>query len=356
MLTPEQLREENERLKAENEAYKVAEKAHKQKWGRRKKRLSSFVSSFFLGSGLKKSIRRLVVEIRDKDRQVSDDALGDALAHGLWRFTRIGCFAIFVAVIPLALLGVQTTLLYFQNQKIDIQNELVTAQNIRLDQQTNLQEAGRRSSLVFLFSNIMDAIDRELKDSNDKQRKLSKQLIGRIIALSASLRPYRYLTEGDTLTSRLLSPERGQLLISLAESDLASVTYFDISRKANFEYADLQGADLYSANLSGAHLSGADLSGAYLGGAYLGGAYLRGVNLSGAYLRGVNLSGADLAGANFEDAKTKTLNFLTYLDQDIIGNNKFQEQYYIDSMPLYEPLDMEKKYPYYLIKPKSSQK
>ena len=44
--------------------------------------------------------------------------------------------------------------LYQQNQKFDLQNNLITNQNTRLDQQTYLQEAERRGSLVFLFSKI----------------------------------------------------------------------------------------------------------------------------------------------------------------------------------------------------------
>jgi hypothetical protein len=52
--------------------------------------------------------------------------------------------------ISFALLG--TITLLNQNEKIDIQNE-------KIQVQISLQEAERRSSLVFLFSNIMDAID-----------------------------------------------------------------------------------------------------------------------------------------------------------------------------------------------------
>jgi uncharacterized protein YjbI with pentapeptide repeats len=195
-----------------------------------------------------------------------------------------------------------------QIRQASIQNRLVTAQNKRLDQQTNLQEAERRSSLVFLFSNVMDAVDRELKERNNKQRKLSKQLIGRIIALSASLKPYKYLTEGDTLTSVLLSPERGQLLISLVESDLDSVTYLNIFRKANFEYADLKRANLSSAKLRDANLSSANLSSANLSSANLRGANLRNANLSDANLSDANLRNANLSFANLSFANLSAAN------------------------------------------------
>jgi uncharacterized protein YjbI with pentapeptide repeats len=195
-----------------------------------------------------------------------------------------------------------------QIRQASIQNRLVTAQNKRLDQQTNLQEAERRSSLVFLFSNVMDAVDRELKERNNKQRKLSKQLIGRIIALSASLKPYKYLTEGDTLTSVLLSPERGQLLIRLVESDLDSVTYLNIFRKANFEYADLKRANLSSAKLRDANLSSANLSSANLSSANLRGANLRNANLSDANLSDANLRNANLSFANLSFANLSAAN------------------------------------------------
>ncbi len=215
MPTPEELQKENDHLKAKLAAYHAAQK--QKKWNFIK-RLAGIGSWFFLGGDLKQSIKQLVVEVRAKDQTISDDTLGNVLAHGAWRLTRIGCFAILVAIIPVAIFIVQTTLLYYQNQKID-------AQNIRLDQQTNLQEAERRSSLVFLFSNVMDAVDRELRDKTNPSRKLSKPLRGRIIALSRRLEPYKYLTEGDTLSAKPLSPERGQLLINLVESDLDSVTY-----------------------------------------------------------------------------------------------------------------------------------
>lgn len=299
----------------------------------------------------------------------------------------------------------QNILLEQQDSLLGNQNQLLIAQNKRLDQQTNLQEAERRSSLVFLFSNIMDAVDRELKDSKNKKRILSKQLIGRIIALSASLKPYKYLTKGDTLTSKLLSPERGQLLISLINSDISDITESSILMMSEFESADLQGANLGYANLNNVRLNNANLEDATLTGANLEDAYLTGTNfryvnledanlrnallgqtnlsfsdlscsdlsnsflcksnmffsnLEGANLRGADLREADLwgtylVGADLHNAKVHSLNFLTELAQSFTNNIELQERYYVDSIPQYKLWDYKKRFPYYLIKPKSTQ-
>ena len=213
----------------------------------------------------------------------------------------------------------QTIQIDTQIKQASIQNRLVTAQNRRLDQQTNLQEAERRSSLVFLFSNVMDAIDRELREDYDTDsiRNLSPQLIGRVIALTSRLKPYRYL-DGDSLISKPLSPERGQLLVSLVESQLDSSIYFSIFQKANFHDADLikssldfvylKGIRLTRADLRGAQLRGSNLQGAFLMKANLKKANLMGANLQGAYLSAANLSNTDLSLANLSHAKLSESN------------------------------------------------
>ena len=71
-------------------------------------------------------------------------------------------------------------------------NDLLQTQNQLIKEQTKLIEAERRSSLIFLMGNIMDKVDDELKN-NKKSRELSPQLIGRIAALSHSLKPYYFL-------------------------------------------------------------------------------------------------------------------------------------------------------------------
>ncbi len=125
---------------------------------------------------------------------------------------------------------------------------------------------------------------------------LSQSLIGQIAALSHSFKPYRYL-EGDTLISWPLSPERGQLLITLTLLPLDTATFNRIFKSSTFKTADLEYAILNGAYLSRANLAGADLRGANLSGADLSSA-----NLGEADLRRANLSKADLHSANLEDA------------------------------------------------------
>lgn len=165
------------------------------------------------------------------------------------------------------------------------QNLLIQNQNNRIDQQTMLQEAERRSSLVFLMSNIMDAIDSELRSDINKPnvRDLSDQLIGRIVALSNAMKPYRYL-EGDSLADIILSPERGQLLTALVLSDLEYETYDKIFKRANFEYSDMKNVNLRSPyfayiNLHGSNFVNTELVGAYFGNADISQSNFRGADL-----------------------------------------------------------------------------
>jgi hypothetical protein len=164
----------------------------------------------------------------------------------IFRFTRIGVVAILIALIPIILL--------FQ------QNNLLSIQNKRLDQQTYLLEAERRGSLVHLFSNVLDAKDIELReDYNIKgKRDLSPQLIGRIISLSKALKPYHYL-ESDTITRQPISPERGQLLTSLLASDLDSISLLKILKEGDFKYSGLEDVRFSYITLSGLDLTYSNL-------------------------------------------------------------------------------------------------
>ena len=208
-----------------------------------------------------------------------------------------------------------TMLLYNQNKLLTQQNLLLQRQNYRLDQQTYLQEADRRSSLIFLMGNLLDAIDQELKTDVGQAgvRDLSPQIIGRVVALSKSLRPYRYL-QGDSLVNREISPERGQLLVSLVNSQIDNSTLQRIFRIADFSFADLKDAALSGEYLSGINLNHADLSGATLDETDLSRADLSGADLSDAVFARANLKEARfrqsiLTNAYFESADLTQANF-----------------------------------------------
>jgi len=253
------------------------------------------------------------------------------------------------------------------------QNILFKQQNHRLDQQTYLQEAERRSSLIFLFSNILDKIDDELKVESNKERELSNQLIGRIIALTEALKPYKYL-EKDSLIFSEISPERGQLLLALVNSEISSKSLQKIIWRANLSYADLRGAqlndiDLSSANLESANFSeaslvDADFSGANLKNAKFNDAVCRLINfqaafLEGADLRKTNLNMADFRGVpidgifegpqmdtDFTNVKVDKINwFESYSRQGVKGFSEFKMIFKLDTI---KQIDKEGK-PYYRI-------
>lgn len=212
-------------------------------------------------------------------------------------------FIIFGGLIGSLLLYQQNELLKVQNRYVEKQTDLIKRQNIRLDHQTYLQEAERRSSLVFLLGNIMDAVDAELKVKENKERSLSPQLIGQIISLSNRLKPYKYLDSvGDTLTG-ILSPERAQLLVSLIESQLDTNTYKKIYAKADFSYSEFYNDKLLNYYLKGANLSYSVFSEGDLMGANFEGANLNYTDFSSADLTGANLNYADFLGSDLSNAK-----------------------------------------------------
>lgn len=291
----QELETEIERLKNElrNKEEEVKRRYKFQFW------ISKKVGGIFLGWQLKNSIHRLFVEL--KQGKATEQTLADVATYTLWRLTRIGLFAVLATLIPVTFIAIQTYLFSIQNKKIEVQNQEIEVQNQRMIQQTYLQEAERRSSQVFLFSNIQDKIDEELKDPRNKKHTLSNQTIGRIIALSLALKPYRYL-DGDTLIQTPISPERGQLLLSLTNIGLDSLSLLKIIKNGNFSNAEMINAKLDSVNFSGINLSDADLSDANLSDADLSNADLSDADLSGAILRNTNLSSAVLIAAELNDA------------------------------------------------------
>ncbi|MEM1118868.1 MAG: pentapeptide repeat-containing protein [Bacteroidota bacterium] len=307
---------ENLRLKAELNLLKGKQKA-RTALGRV---ASKITTNIFVGKGLKYSVLRLFDEI--PEGKVSKVTLADVSSHVVWRLTRVGMFTLLLGLIPLCILAIQTYIL-------DSQNDLLKAQNRRLDQQINLEEGQRRSSLIFLMSNIMDKMGEELKAPNNRRNMLSDALIGRIVSLSQALRPYRYL-ENDHLIQQPLSPERGQLLISLTNSNLHESTYEQIFERADFSYADL-----YHANFDGNYMNGIDLSHANLKGASFRNTILEFANLEGAnledvefestYMNSIKLNGANLKNSHLHNVKMRNGNLkeADFRNAQISGDFRF---------------------------------
>lgn len=285
----ENLQKENEALKQKLADFEAEGKNHAKFKGWLGKLALRFGTNFIFGKSLIQSGRQFVSEA--KSGKINPFTISDIASKIFYRITRIGLFAFIVALIPGIILIFQTVILSKQNEKIDLQNKLVTNQNYLL-------EADRRGSLVHLFNNVLDKVDEEIKDSiNNPTRKLSPQLIGRIVVLSHALKPYQYL-EGDSL-SNPLSPERGFLLIALQESKLDNKTYIEINFRSNFSFSDLRNANLRNTNLSGTYLRNSDLRNANFKYANLEFTTLAFANLRNANLENVNLANSDLENANF---------------------------------------------------------
>ena len=271
-------------------------------------------------------------------------------------------------------------------------NALLSRQNEMIAVQAALEESSRRSALVIELSAILDQVEREVDAAADQDLSpepgapavaapeaaepepeivLSQLTRGRIIALSRSLRPYRYLESVDrapmpsakpggtnatmlesmggwirnvlaamleflgaklplerdglgTLTN-LRSPERGQLLIALLSS---GVNLSSTIPRMDLAFADLGGADLIDASLTQANFVGANLSGAFVRDADLVEAFLAEADLSRSDLRGSNLSLADLRDANLRDADLRGVDLTqANLDgADLTGANVSAEQ------------------------------
>lgn len=268
--------------------------------------------SFLLGPGLKSSMQQLYKEL---PANVKRDTLADVTTQVIWRFTRIGLLAVFMALIP-------TVLLWQQNEKIDEQTKLFEKQNEKIDNQIQLEESNRRGALIVMMSNIMDKVDEEIRkaeERGDSSRTLSPQLIGRIGALSHSFRPYRFWQD-STLTKIPFSPERGQLLSALVQSRLNSNTYKAIYEEATFESAFLEKANLKNKNLINTILSRADLSYSFLVGTEftdtdLSYANFTSANVAAASLHSVraefsNFSKTILVNTDFSSSKLNNTNFI----------------------------------------------
>ena len=311
------LTEENKQLKQQLELIDQKQK-NKQK---RNFTITKKGVEWWVGSDLKNSFYKLYSELPN----VSKDTFAEFSASIVKRLTKVGLIGFFLALLPSLLIFAQTIIfskqtkvfskqttvledqtkvLNEQSIKIDTQNDLITQQNEKITKQVFLEEASRRNNLVLLMDNILAKVNSEITDEN---KKLSTPLIGRIQALSQGFQPYYFLDDSTNLTKQKYSPERGQLLLALANSGIDTTTMDIIFDKATFSSAYLKGAKLDSLYLRGADLREADLQRADLREADLQGANLRyadlqGANLRDADLQGANLRDADLQGANLRDA------------------------------------------------------
>lgn len=186
----------------------------------------------------------------------------------------------------------------------------------RLDQQNQLAEASRRAALINELTALLTEIDAEMDQLERKGMKsvhkkkpragegetfvrdgvkISQRLTWRIVALSRSLKPYKFL-DGSSLSNKEYSPERAQLLISLVAS---GIDMKDILRMSSFEYSYMKDVELYNVFLSKSVINYSNFEGANLMISDLSESSARLANFSGANLFMVNMKGADIKGSIF---------------------------------------------------------
>lgn len=239
-------------------------------------------------------------------------------------------FHVLIAAVLVLITVIQAFLMIQQNSQIDQQNSLMQTQNILMQSQNSLMVADRQNSLVSLYSNVVDAIDSELKENRNtsKEGVLSSVTMGRIIALVNSFSPYEIEDNlSNPVDTLLLSPERGQILVTLIEANLSKETYDRIFTKANFEYSDLRRVNFDYGYLGNAKLNNSNFEYSSLICIDLHSSQLENCNFSacrfiqkskeylqeGAY-KGADFSSSRLEGAVFKNAR---LSFATFSDAKI---------------------------------------
>ena len=284
------LEEENKALREQLASY---ENKKKERWNKGVK-ASKFVSTKLLGARLKDAITNFFTELEEK-KNVSKDTLSELLTAIFLRITRIGFFLLITSLLPTLLILLQ--LYYLRNQ-----NQLIRTQNNRLDQQTYLQEASRRSYMI-------GVLDGMIKDVTSRGENVSKSNITRLIALSKNLKPYKYL-ENDHLIPRQLSPERGYLLLSLLESDLNLNKIVDHNTKETIASAlEFSFAELRNTDLTQLDLSYIDLNNAVLDNSNFTKSSFTKSNFDNASLSNVNFGNSDILTVNFQNSDLTAINF-----------------------------------------------
>jgi len=237
-----------------------------------------------------------------------------------------------------------------QVERLDVQNQRIREQNRLVAIQNELQEASRRAVLL----PELTAVTADVRASTRSGQPLTEDTLSRVVNLAAALRPYRVMefqstvgrdvavdldyteasgSQSASLSDRPLSPERGQLLLSLlaapptllgdlwelrpdfrqvdlAETRLAGMDLSHLRLElgsfdrvsatlALFRSASLSGASFEEATLLGADFTKSDVQ---VASSPRNWTDLRGSSFRGARLNRANFSGADLTGAVMAEA------------------------------------------------------
>lgn len=278
-MPDEKLKQEIKELQAKVDKYEKETQISRE----RKKKGFKFITGIFLGNNLRDAVEKFIEKAPNKLDKKSIADLTYGILNGLLKFSFI---RFLLAIVPMILVTIQ---LYVLMQ----QNSILEQQTKGLQNQLTSIEAERKSSYIFLVNNIMDKMDSEIKDGENRKlgRKLSIQTISRIAALSQTLKPYNY--KDDEGREKELSPERGYLSNTIGLSELDTSIYKILYDKVTFKKSDLEQAKLNQSYLKGAYLRGSDLSDGFI----------LNSNLENAFLIECDLRNTQFSNSNFEGAK-----------------------------------------------------
>lgn len=267
----------------------------------------------------------------------SRDLVQAALGRYAWISTRRWLVASLTALLAAMAALAGTSLLYQQNRLLAVQSDLLREQNTRIGEQSELlrtqvelAEAARNAALAVEITGLAGALGvaltRTMGDDGtrminvlDPGHDLDRGLILRIISISKSLRPYRFLDfglrPGDASDGRRIALERrrGDLPVTVARS--AALFGWDgagdpsssrlIPRPASPERGQLFDVLIRGGvrNLEAFNFYGLDLSFAHLPGAEIGLVTAQLGQFAFADFSGAYVTEADLRGANFENAR-----------------------------------------------------
>jgi uncharacterized protein YjbI with pentapeptide repeats len=205
-------------------------------------------------------------------------------------------------------------------QSMSLRNQLAV-QEKKIKDLSEQALSAASGNLAGLMQRILDDVANELEANPGAV--LSDTLVNKIAAVSHTFKPYKYFT-GDSLTERIASPERGQLLLALLLMDMDSASFEKVKRNVTFSYADLHGAYLRGANLSNADLKGANFQSADLSKALFLGADLSDANLYAAKLDSALL---DMAILKRADMRWARLNYATLKMANMNGAQMMHSQF-----------------------------
>lgn len=231
--------------------------------------------------------------------------------------------------IGITIVGLLT--LFFANKANDL-----------LQKQNYLVESARRNTLVIEFSEVMNQLQKEYNSIDTTSGELSDLLLARIKSLSNSYKPYKYLDMNGELVESPISPERGQLLLTLLDADKAKKLLNSFLYQCNFQFSDFSGRsklsdyafndlDLRSSDWSNCNvdrvtfrktnLTQGDFENAKLHSVDFADAILVHLNLKGSRLHDINFSEARMKGVDLENAEVSS-SMLPEISSLTFGNEK----------------------------------